>query len=213
MIENHSTTPGPGRPKDPAKRQAILSAAQVLFLSNGYEGSSMDAIATEAGVSKLTLYSHFKDKEALFCAAVKAICETRLPRRLFQLEDGCRIEELLLAIGRAFLALVNSPESIGLHRVMVAMATQNPALVRMFFDAGPQQLLLDLQQLFTQADARGLLDIAEPLHAAEHFCSLVKGVQHFRLLIGYTEAPDDEAAERHVEDAVQLFLRAYALKA
>lgn len=204
-----ASTPGPGRPKDPAKREAILAAAQVLFLSNGYEGSSMDAIAAEAGVSKLTLYSHFGDKEALFCAAVKATCETRLPRRLFQLDEGASIEQVLLEITRAFHALVNSPESIGLHRVMVTMATQNPALVRLFFDAGPQQLLLDLKQLFEQADARGLLRIPEPIRAAEHFCSLIKGVQHFRLLIGYSEAPDDSADEAHVEDVVALFMRAY----
>jgi len=202
-------TPGPGRPKDPAKREAILAAAQVLFLSNGYEGSSMDAIAAEAGVSKLTLYSHFGDKEALFCEAVKTTCETRLPRRLFQLDEGASVEQVLLEIAQAFHALVNSPESIGLHRVMVTMATQNPALVRLFFDAGPQQLLLDLEQLFEQANARQLLRIPEPIRAAEHFCTLIKGAQHFRLLIGYSDVPNDDAAEAHVQDVVALFMRAY----
>lgn len=209
MIESHSPSPGPGRPKDPAKREAILAAAQVLFLGNGYEGSSMEAIAAEAGVSKLTLYSHFKDKEALFSAAVKTTCETRLPRRLFQLEADCDIEKVLLAIGGAFNELVNSPESIGLHRVMVAMATQNPGLVKMFFDAGPQQLLLDLQQLFGQADALDLLRIDDPLRAAEHYCSLIKGAQHFRLLVGYAEAPSQAESDQHVRDAVGVFLRAY----
>jgi len=209
MTENHSISPGPGRPKDPAKREAILAAAQVLFLGNGYEGSSMEAIAAEAGVSKLTLYSHFKDKEALFCAAVKTTCETRLPRRLFQIEEGCDIEEVLLAIGRAFNELVNSPESIGLHRVVVAMATQNPGLVKMFFDAGPQQLLFDLQQLFTTTNTLGLLKIDDPLRAAEHFCSLIKGAQHFRLLVGYAEAPAEEESNLHVRDVVTVFLRAY----
>jgi len=209
MTEIHSVSPGPGRPKDPAKREAILAAAQVLFLGNGYEGSSMEAIAAEAGVSKLTLYSHFKDKEALFSAAVKTTCETRLPRRLFQVEADCDIEQVLLAIGGAFNELVNSPESIGLHRVMVAMATQNLGLVKMFFDAGPQQLLCDLQQLFSRADALGLLEIDDPLRAAEHFCSLIKGAQHFRLLVGYAEAPTDEEGNLHVRDAVSVFLRAY----
>jgi TetR/AcrR family transcriptional regulator, mexJK operon transcriptional repressor len=209
MTENHSVSPGPGRPKDPAKREAILAAAQVLFLGNGYEGSSMESIAAEAGVSKLTLYSHFKDKEALFSAAVKTTCETRLPRRLFQVEADCDIEKLLLAIGGAFNELVNSPESIGLHRVMVAMATQNPALVKMFFDAGPQQLLCDLQQLFSRANALGLLEIDDPLRAAEHFCSLIKGAQHFRLLVGYAEAPTNDEGNLHVRDAVSVFLRAY----
>ncbi|QGZ31978.1 TetR/AcrR family transcriptional regulator [Stutzerimonas stutzeri] len=209
MTEIPSTSSGPGRPKDLAKREAILSAARELFLSNGYEGSSMDAIAAEAGVSKLTLYSHFKDKEALFGEAVKITCETRLPRRLFVLEAGCSIEQVLLNIGHAFQALVNSPESIGLHRVMVAMATQNPALSRMFFDVGPQRLLLDLEQLLIQANQRGLLSTSEPMRAAEHFCSLIKGAAHFRLLIGYAPQPDAQQAARHVEDCVALFLRAY----
>jgi TetR/AcrR family transcriptional repressor of mexJK operon len=209
MTESPSASPGPGRPKDPAKREAILAAARDLFLSNGYEGSSMEAIAAEAGVSKLTLYSHFKDKEALFGSAVKAICETRLPRRLFELDEGSSIEHALLDIGYAFEALVNSPESIGLHRVMVAMATQNPALSQMFFDAGPQKLLLDLEQMFARAHQLGLLNTPEPLRAAEHFCSLIKGVAHFRLLVGYVEQLDAEDAKRHVDSCIALFMRAY----
>lgn len=210
MTESLPAPSGPGRPKDPAKRQAILAAAKVLFLGNGYEGSSMEAIAAEAGVSKLTLYSHFKDKEALFCAAVKATCETRLPRSLFVLADDSSIMDVLLDIGHAFQELVNSPESIGLHRAMVTMATQNPALSRMFFDAGPQRLLIDLEQLLAQAHARGLLTTTEPMRAAEHFCSLIKGVAHARLLIGYAGLPDAEEAEKHVQDCVALFLRAYS---
>ncbi|HCJ29155.1 MAG TPA: TetR family transcriptional regulator [Pseudomonas sp.] len=209
MTESPSTPSGPGRPKDLAKREAILKAAQVLFLSNGYEGSSMDAIAAEAGVSKLTLYSHFKDKEALFGEAVKITCETRLPRKLFVLEDGCLISQVLLDIGHAFQALVNSPESIGLHRVMVAMASQNPALSRMFFDVGPQRLLLDLEQLLIQANQRGMLSVDQPMRAAEHFCSLIKGAEHFRLLIGYAEMSESEEADKHVQDCVALFIRAY----
>lgn len=205
-----STSPsGPGRPKDMAKREAILAAAKTLFLGNGYEGSSMEAIAAEAGVSKLTLYSHFKDKEALFCEAVTTTCETRLPRRLFEPDDGRSMEDVLLAIGRAFHALVNSPESIGLHRVMVAMATHNPELSRMFFDVGPQRLLTDLEGLFAKATGLGLLRTDEPARAAEHFCSLVKGIAHFRLLIGYAPPPTPDEAERHVKDCVTLFLRGY----
>ncbi len=211
MTENPSVPSGPGRPKDLAKREAILAAAQVLFLSNGYEGSSMDAIAAEAGVSKLTLYSHFKDKEALLGEAVKTTCETRLPRKLFMLEEDCSIRQVLLDIGRAFHELVNSPESIGLHRLMVAMAPQNSALSRMFFDAGPQRLLWDLEQLLTQANQRGMLNTDDPMRAAEHFCSLIKGAAHFRLLIGYAELPDTAEADKHVRDCVALFMRAYGV--
>ena len=60
---------GPGRPKDLGKRAAILDAAKRLFLVQGFTGVSMDQIAAEAGVSKLTVYSHFGDKESLFADA------------------------------------------------------------------------------------------------------------------------------------------------
>ncbi len=72
-------TCGPGRPKDLEKRAAILEAAKQLFVKQGFEGTSMDAIANKAGVSKLTVYSHYRDKETLFAAAVSSKCEEQMP--------------------------------------------------------------------------------------------------------------------------------------
>ena len=52
------------------KRAAILSAASQLFLELGFERATVDRIAQAAGVSKLTVYSHFADKEGLFVALI-----------------------------------------------------------------------------------------------------------------------------------------------
>src|SRR5690606_41925100 len=84
-------TPGPGRPKDLAKRAAILDAAARMFTRFGFEGASMDQIAAEAGVSKLTVYSHFGDKEALFGEAVRVVCDSLMPDDLFEIgRASCR---------------------------------------------------------------------------------------------------------------------------
>lgn len=200
---------GPGRPKDLAKRRAILDAAKTLFLRNGYDGSSMDAIAAEAGVSKLTVYSHFTDKETLFSAAVKAKCEEQLPELLFELPAGAPIETVLLNIGRGFHALISSRESVELHRMMVSLASQDPKLALMFYQAGPQRVLQEMEALLRRADQGGLLRIDDTLMAADQFFSLVKGGAHFRLLIGCCAPLEGAAAERHVHEAVGLFLRAY----
>src|SRR5678815_6014191 len=74
----------PGRPKDLGKGAAILEAAKRMFTVHGFDGVSMDQIAAEAGVSKLTVYSHFGDKETLFAAAAKAYCDQQLPSSLFE---------------------------------------------------------------------------------------------------------------------------------
>ena len=62
---------------------------------------------------------------------------------------------------------------------------------------------------FGRFPGRGLLSLDNPHLAADHFFSLLKGGAHFRLLIGCGEPLEGEAAEHHVQDAVQLFLRAY----
>jgi TetR/AcrR family transcriptional repressor of mexJK operon len=200
---------GPGRPKDLVKRKAILEAAKSLFLSRGYDGSSMDVIAAEAGVSKLTVYSHFTDKETLFAEAVKSKCEEQLPELLFELNDDAPIDQVLLGIGRGFNALINSRESVELHRVMVSLAAQDSKLSRLFYEAGPQRVLNGMEALLRRADQHGKLRVSNPLSAADHFFCLIKGGANFRLLIGCGDAPQGDAAEAHVRDAVSVFLRAF----
>lgn len=209
MSDKRLPSAGPGRPKDQAKRLAILEAAKTLFMRNGYEGSSMDAIATEAGVSKLTVYNHFTDKETLFGAAVKSKCEEQLPELFFDLPADASLERVLQNIGHGFVQLINSPESIELLRVMVTLAASNPALGQLFFNAGPQRVLTELERLLRKAADQGKLRIDNPHNAAEHLLSLLKGGCHFRLLVGCCTPPEPEQARQHVEEVVQLFLRAY----
>lgn len=200
---------GPGRPKDLEKRKAILESAKNLFIRHGYVGTSMDAIASEAGVSKLTVYSHFTDKETLFSAAVVARCEQQMPALFFPHDESLPVETVLLTIARAFQSLTNSPESLELHRLMVTLGTQDPKLSMTFFEAGPARIISEMERLLTRIAQRGELSFPSPRTAAEHFLILVKGVCNFRLLVGCGELPDPEAAERHVREVVELFMRAY----
>ncbi|KIK89896.1 MULTISPECIES: TetR/AcrR family transcriptional regulator [Pseudomonas] len=209
MSNNLSAPNGPGRPKDPAKRRAILDAAKTLFLSHGYANTSMDAVAAEAGVSKLTVYSHFNDKETLFSSAVMAKCEEQLPPLFFELPAGIPVENVLLNIARGFHQLINSDESVNLHRLMMALGTQDPKLSQIFFDAGPERMVQGMERLLKRIDETGVLSIDLPRNAAEHFFCLLKGAGNFRLLYCCGEPLSEEAAESHVQEVVGLFMRAY----
>src|SRR5690349_10373690 len=46
-------------------RQCILDAARTVFFREGFYGSTIDQIVTEAGASRPTFYLHFKDKEQI----------------------------------------------------------------------------------------------------------------------------------------------------
>ena len=209
MSNNLSAPNGPGRPKDPAKRRAILDAAKTLFLSHGYANTSMDAVAAEAGVSKLTVYSHFNDKETLFSSAVMAKCEEQLPPLFFELPDGVAVETVLLNIAHGFHQLINSDESVNLHRLMITLGSQDPKLSLIFFEAGPQRMLHGMERLLAKVDQSGVLSIDKPRNAAEHFFCLLKGAGNFRLLYCCGEPLSEEASESHVQEVVGLFMRAY----
>ena len=57
------------------KRRAMLQAARELFVKEGYELASVDAIAARANVSKRTVYDHFGDKETVFAAVLEELGE------------------------------------------------------------------------------------------------------------------------------------------
>ena len=60
-----------------ATREQLIAVATRLFAAHGYEGTSIEAVLTEAGVSRGSLYHHFASKEALFEAALEGV-ETRI---------------------------------------------------------------------------------------------------------------------------------------
>ncbi|TXH74506.1 MAG: TetR/AcrR family transcriptional regulator [Lysobacteraceae bacterium] len=200
---------GPGRPKDLSKRAAILEAAKHLFIRHGFDGVSMDQIAAEAGVSKLTIYSHFGDKESLFSAGVCAKCEEQLPSALFLQETEGPLREQLLAIARAFFALVTSEDAIAMHRMMMMPGTGGDHIRALFWQAGPQRLQDGFCEFLRHHVARGELVVPEPQRAASQFFCLLKGDMHAQMMCGMCCQPGEAEIEAHLAATVEMFLRAY----
>ncbi|MBB1086911.1 TetR/AcrR family transcriptional regulator [Lysobacter sp. SG-8] len=209
MSSQHPTRPaGPGRPKDPAKRAAILEAAKGMFTQHGFAGASMEQIAAEAGVSKLTVYSHFGDKEGLFAAAVKAHCEQSLPTSLFEMRPDLPIRTRLLEIADAFYAMITTPEAVAGHRMMCSPQMADSPLTRLFWEAGPMRVQADFAQLLRRRIEAGELDIDDVDCAASQFFTLLKGEPHAQLVFGCCK-PGTRSPEAHLRASVDMFLRAY----
>lgn len=200
---------GPGRPKDLGKRAAILAAAKQMFVQLGFEGVSMDQIAAEAGVSKLTVYSHFGDKGNLFSEAVRAHCEASVPAALFEPAPSVPLRERLLAIGHAFVAMVMTPDAIAAHRILCAPQVAGSGLADRLWEAGPRPLQASFAALLERRMQAGELDIPDPARAASHFFTLLKGEPHTQAVHGLPVG-DSGCSDAHVESVVDLFLRAFA---
>lgn len=198
-----------GRPKDLGKRQAILGAATALFLEHGFAGTSMDAIAAHAGVSKLTVYAHFADKDGLFQAIVRARCDAdNRPERFDDYVD-LPPRAALTEMGRNFLALLLSPDVLRLYAVITAEARRRPKVAELFFEAGPERLTALFVDYFERATAKGDFAIDDASVAADQFLSLLKGSLHFRATLGLRPRATRAQIAAQVQQSVDLFLRVY----
>lgn len=202
----------PGRPKDPAKRTAILEAAKDLFVLHGYEGVSMDQIAAAAGVSKLTLYSHFGDKDALFVESARLYCAQKIPDALFAPAPTIPLRARLLEIATTYLATITSPQAIAGHRLLCSAPMLDKQLSRIFWNSGPMRFQQALAELLEQRMAAGQLHLDDSARAASHFFALLRGEPYMRLIFDCVDPDlrDEQALRQHAESAVDLFLRAHA---
>jgi TetR/AcrR family transcriptional repressor of mexJK operon len=204
--------PRRGRPPDARKRRAIARAAARLFFQRGFAGTSMDAVARAAGVSKLTVYAHFGDKDRLFQAVVRERCDRYNRPESYEIRPGLPAREALLRIGRNFMRLILDPEVLRFHRVMVGEAARRPKMAELFFAAGPERATGRLTEFLSRGAARGDFEIDDPRLAADHFHSLLKGMPHFRATLNLRPRISPQQLERHVEGCVDVFLRAYGVR-
>lgn len=200
---------GPGRPKDLAKREAILTAARALFFSKGLEAVGIEEIARAADVSKMTVYAHFGDKTAIFSAVVAAEAQ-RMTAVLDQLPGQARdLEQRLVAFGSALLTFLTSPELVAFERLLIAEATRHPELARAMIEAGPRFAHRKLADQLDAATGLGLLDVTDPMKGAEQLTSLWRGRLHLECQLGVRPTPTVREVEQHVREGVEMFLRSY----
>ena len=194
------------------KGEAIAAAALRLFLRDGYERTSVDAIAAEAGVSKRTIYNRYGDKEKLFLsvlwdtydsamAAFRGIAEKHLG-------DITDVERDLTAFVReAVLTFTVAPDRIAMVRLIMAEAPFFPMLARA--ERGPATMTGIVTSCLARLAAEGRLAVTDPAEAADNLLALTINRINARTFFGVAPISDAEV-ERIITGGVRVFLRAYA---
>jgi AcrR family transcriptional regulator len=191
-----------------AKRRQVMEGARTVFLSQGFDGASMNDIARAAGVSKGTLYVYFDSKERLFEALIREGRKEQAERLVFPSDPG-DAAELLRGFGRRLIEMMTRPETIAYVRIVIAATAKFPRLGQVFYEAGPCHGIRNLAAQFVKLRDAGGLDIENTELAAQQFIDLCKSGVFNRVLFGVTEAADPADIERTVDAAVEVFMRAY----
>jgi len=178
-------------------------------MASGYGAASMDQIASEAGVSKQTVYSHFGAKDALFEEIVSSKCETLLGADGMNWSQDDSPEVVLFESARVFLEVVLHRESITLYRTILAECGRFPELAEAFYRAGPKRASERLAGYLGNMATRGALQIDDPKSAAGLFFAMLRGNLYLQCILALRETPDDEEIAREARMVSAAFIRAH----
>jgi TetR/AcrR family transcriptional repressor of mexJK operon len=191
------------------KRRSILNSARDAFAEHGYEGASMAAITQAAGVSKSTVYHHYRSKAELFGAFVERECARMLAQHFDngQMSSG-NTAQTLRAIGIGMVELITSPVCLMIDRVVTSEAEAFPELAESFYASGPQQAITHLADWLKAKTKAGDLAVQDAEFAADQFFTLVQTSIYYRcrLRLGH---PSPQQTAHVVDSAVAMFLGHY----
>ncbi|WP_206520310.1 TetR/AcrR family transcriptional regulator [Altererythrobacter sp. BO-6] len=180
-----------------------MEAAKVIFLSEGYAAASMDRISEQAGVSKMTVYRHFKDKEALFIETINQQCDG-----IYQFgshEPAASRDEAiseLKSYGAAFINLVTAPDVLGIYQTLLGEMLRFPDLGRMFFDIVIAKSIESIRHILS-----GIFPPEQADWRAPAFMHLVMGDSYQRLSLGkLTRAECLERSAEEIDRAARLIV-------
>jgi len=194
--------------RDSTKRRQIMDGARRLFLTQGFDGASMNAIAEEAGVSKGTLYVYFESKEELFEAIVEEQCAEQA-KQIFAFYDNEDVETALTRLGGELVRFLCWPDHVASLRTVIAIADRMPELGSKFYLAGPAHGIACLKAYLEDRVAAGILRAHDCEITAAQFIASCLSLTHRPMLYNYAGAPTDEHINRVVEIAVRTFTGAY----
>lgn len=191
-----------GRPPqlDEKKRCAlILKAAATVLQTHGYDGSSMDRVASQAGMSKKTVYQMFPSKKILFTK----LLEDRLFSIEWPEEKICEDPEehlysLLIAIAQTILR----PDRVCLLRILT-VEHKSEEMRHIFSDILQGHTEDNLTRWFSEQQDKGRYHISDPIKYADIIFNMTVGSLLIDRLFGLEKRP----VEDNFRDAISIFLR------
>jgi AcrR family transcriptional regulator len=191
----------------------ILRTAGEIFDREGYERTSIDAIAAQSGVSKPTIYNHFGSKEQLFREHVAFAAETinrRTSAAVEAIDPECvQWQQVLFHAALQLAECQRSECSISLTRQLHAAVSRDPQVYQYVLDHAAAPALESLADKLRRLDNCGRLQIPDPQLAAQQFLALISAELPTLSRLGSVPIADDDF-EHAVRSGFDVFVKAFA---
>ena len=200
-----------GRPTKAAaaeRDERLLEIATRMFLEQGFEATSIDALAEAASIGKATLYARYADKAALFADVLRR----RILEVYGELEaefaggtgDG-DLETTLCKVADRMIELTLSDGAVALGRILSAQGARFPELAQLAVTEGYGRQLRFIEMVLARFADDPRYALGDLALAADLFLALVLG-RAIRFKI-YGLAVDREQMRARTRAAVALFVR------
>ncbi len=190
------------------RERQILAAALKIFAAMGYSGTTMDAVATQAGVTKPTLYSYFPSKESLFQAMMLGQRDLMLdvfdhPGRKGMVAD-------IVNFAWTYADTVMRPEMLSLARLIIGEVGRFPEIGRAYQASGPDHLLRGIMRYLESQRTAGRLAFDDAELAAQDLWGLILSAPRTQALYMPDAVPDRQTLSRYITNGLRVFLKAYS---
>jgi TetR/AcrR family transcriptional regulator, mexJK operon transcriptional repressor len=206
-----------GLPRSPTgeraerKRAAITQAAREAFLRDGFD-ASVDDISVRANVSKVTVYNHFGNKEALFNAVIREALDQALSSTLVEAQSHLDattddIRATLIVTAQSWVRGVSDPSVVALRNLVTGQLHRFPELGSAWRELGPGRFFPLLATVLDELIRRGQLVIPDVEVAVVHLFGLT--LYPHLVFSSYGAAIDDTLADHLITAGVDMFLSYY----
>jgi len=190
------------------RERRILDAALGVFAAMGYSGATMDAVATEAGLSKPTVYSYFPSKESLFSAMMLGKRDRMLD--VFEHPSPEGMVQDLYTFAWDYADTVMRPDLLSLARLIIGEVQRFPEIGRAYQASGPDHVLRGIMRYLDSQRQAGRLGFDDAELAAQDLWGLILSAPRTMALYMPDAAPDRATLARYIHNGLQVFLRAYS---
>jgi TetR/AcrR family transcriptional repressor of mexJK operon len=202
--------PRVGRPRrgtESARTDVLIAAATRVFLRDGYGSTSIDKVASEAGVSTRTIYERFKNKGDLLGAVISRLVERDMETVLSTEElDRLEVRQALTTIGEVITGRACNPDSAALFRICAAESHRFPELAAKMRGSAKARVDDAIANYLRRQMRRGTLSLTDPDRAAALFLQMVCAELHECLLFGSVEDMAKIDSDAHLKHVVDIFL-------
>jgi AcrR family transcriptional regulator len=183
------------REKDSARRknrrQAFLIAAEALFLEQGFDRVSINAIVQRSGGSLATFYDMFGNKLGLLRAVLDRASDEELESLKSIYSEEAQPGEILRKLAWRYHAFVTAPRSLALMRLVIGQSLDDPEFGRQFSHDMHLRHMTHLAEIFSQWTVGGKARIDRPQEAAELYFAMVLCDAPLRAMLGIMPEPTD----------------------